>query len=223
MLKKVSIILFIASIIAPILTFCIACLIGNVRVFGLAGMSYLWIAFLFIVIPLSSLIFGIVLIIKCKIKMIKNVIVGSISCIFMVSLGLTGINAECDQSGSFLRETSLTTGIVFPLNTRSMSYHYYDGRIGNALILDDEERVVFEQETTTSRWKEELSIIDKGILPSSFISTIGSFNSFSLFVQPTNEFNPKELNDGIYNVTFIAYKKEAHQILIFDSYIATIS
>jgi len=56
-----GILLFVASIIAGPIAFTIAALIGDADFFGLAGFGYMWIIALFAVIPLGSLIFGMIM------------------------------------------------------------------------------------------------------------------------------------------------------------------
>lgn len=214
----ISILLMIVSIVSLPIAFSVSCSIGNVSVFGMAGMSYLWIMLLFCVIPIGCFVFGVCLYRKSK-KGKKNIITGAITSIIMIVFGSYGFAVECDQSGDFLSEASITTNIYMPSHVRSMSYHSFDGRIGNAIILNDYEREAFERNIRdTHRWVKELPAASKGALPVLLPAQINDFNYFSLFVLPINEYNPTSFSSGKYSFTLVAYKYSAKQIFVFDQY-----
>lgn len=219
MFKTISIILFILSLLTPIVAFMIVCAVGDVNIFGVAGMTYyLWIMIPFSIVPLISLCFGIIIQFKHLLSAKKNIIAGSIVLLFMVLIGLSSFSYESDQSGSFLEEVSQKTGIRMPSKVRAMSSHNYGGRVGNALLLDDLECLSFEYETKTVYWEKELSVFSAGILPSTLVMNLNNFNSFLLYVEPIDMYNPKELDSGKYELTFLAYAKETNHLLVFDCY-----
>lgn len=58
MKKIMGNILIVLSFIAGPLAFCVGYLVGEVDIFGTAGMSYLWIGFLFLPLTIGCFIFG---------------------------------------------------------------------------------------------------------------------------------------------------------------------
>lgn len=217
-LKALSIMLFVGAIAAGPLTFSIACLIGNVEIFGLAGMSYLWLMLPFSVIPIASIIIGLVLHRK-GLKAAKNIVAGSIMTCLMIAIGTYSFSIAPDRSGAFLDEVRSRTGLIIPYKCESASYGFYDGRVGNALISDPDEKRSFEESINhDDRWLHELTPASKGVLPPVFLSTIGNCDWYSLFVEPMGMFNPKEFVTGEYSVTLVAYQISKSHIYVFDSY-----
>ena len=216
--RVLGIVLFVAAIAAVPLVFWLACGIGKVEIFGLAGMSYLWIMLPFSVVPFASLGFGIWIFRKAK-QAKKNIIAGSISAFFMIAVGLYSFAIQPDRSGAFLREASSVTGISFPENVQSASYSYYGGRVGNALILDKTERTVFEVTIEgDGRWLYELPPASKGVLPPSLVLSLTGFDYYCLFVKPLDSFNPTDFPPGEYSLTLLAYKCAKSQLSVFDRY-----
>ena len=220
-LKILSIVLFILSIIIPIIAFYIVCLVGNVWVFGIAGMSYSWIFLFFLPIPLASIALGIYSK-KKHTKYLKNIVTGSISFSLMFIIGLTSFRFKVDKTGSFLKDVETVTGIAMPTNVRAMSMIEYGGRLGNAEIKDKAEETTFLEEIKTNRWTNELTVVCKGMLPLAISSTLSGYSRLSIYVPVVNEFNPKTLNVGEYEIVLLAYEKARSHIMVFDSYVASI-
>ncbi|MBO4541284.1 MAG: hypothetical protein J5736_04835 [Bacilli bacterium] len=213
-----SIPLFVMAIIAGPIGFTVACYVGNVRIFGIPGMScYAWILLLFAILPILSIVFG-VFAVRKGFKAKKNIIAGAISGCLTILIGLTSFTIECDQSGSFLREASSVTGISLPLEGRAMSYHSLDGRIGNAIVPEGKERTEFERAISENPWLNELTPASKGALPPMLLPQVEGFDRFCLFVSPTNTFNPKDFGPGTYSLTLISYKYSEAHLFVFDSY-----
>ena len=123
---------------------------------------------------------------------------------------------ESDQSGSFLRDAEITTGLALPKSTQSMSYHSGEGRVGNAIIVNETERKQFEERTLQWPWLSDLPAASKGVVPPFTLSTINAFDRCCLYVAPLNEFNPLTLFSGEYSITLLAYKKAENRIYCLD-------
>ncbi len=213
--KLLSIILFIVSIaIAPIVFYFI-CTIGQIDIFGPPTMKYLWIMFPFASLPAISTIFGIIMTTK-KQKTKKNIIAGSIAFSFMIIMGIYSFAFESNQSGSFLVETSKITGITMPTEVKSKSYHSDDGRIGNAILLNDNEKQAFELEIQTERWVDELTPASKGVLPFSIAAQSIKYDCFCFYMSPEGVFNPTTISSGEYKMVYLAYEKSKAHLFIYD-------
>lgn len=219
--KIISIVLFIAAILTVPIAFSLACVIGNVEVFGFAGMAFLWLMLPFCSVPLGSLLFGIVMT-KRGVRSIKNIVAGSVAATFALIVGASSFSFEIDGSGAFLREASATTGIALPEKVEASSYREYGGRVGNAIVLDIYEKSVFEEETRSGRWSPSLTPAMKTVLPAGMIAELGSFEAYCLYVSPLGEFSPEWLPRGEYEITFLSYKRAKGHLRIFDSYHASV-
>lgn len=218
-LAIISIILFCLSIPTFFITFLLMEYIGDMSIFGAGIFIYGWIAFLFALIPLSSLIYGIIVTkhgVSCK----KNIIAGVISLGLLVTFGCCSLSAikDYDTSGSFLKDTEIETGLVLPKNVRAMSSSEYGGRLGNAKILDDFEREWFLEETKKENWTTLIPLRLELLLPESVKDGYSSFEYFSIYVKETRSFNPTFLENGEYNLICIAYDKDKFHLQILDSY-----
>lgn len=216
--RIIELMLFLGSIVAAPLSFALACLIGNVEIFGLAGMTYIWLMLPFSIIPMSSLVFGAVAL-KNGNKTKKNIIVGCIVSFFMIVLGFYSFSIDADRSGDFLKNVSAQTGISLPQKTESASYHDFDGKIGNAILTDNGEKLLFEETIVSDdRWVEELPPASKGILPSMLVVQLSSFDYYCLHVGSENVFNPIDLASGNYTLTLFSYKSSKSHLCIFYDY-----
>ena len=221
--KVLGVILFIGAIVTGPLAFWLAGILGNVEIFGLAGFSYLWLMFPFSLVPLASVVFGVLFNRKNRIKN-KNVITGIAATLFMTIIGFYSFAIQPDRSGAFLREASSKTGIVLPQNVESASYAYFDGRIGNALIKDDLTRQTFETAIKgDKRWLDDLPAASKGILPTHLRTQLIGYDYYCLHVEPTNVYNPTILPAGEYSLTFLSYNLTKKQLTIFDHYTAVLA
>lgn len=216
--RNISTLLVVATVFVAPLVFSLACTIGKVEVFGLAGMSCLWIMLPFSVIPISALVFGLVYCRRDK-KALKNVITGSVVAFLMIAMGLSSFAVENDRTGSFLENASTKTGIILPQKVDSAAYSDYDGIIGNAVILDPNEKSLFEDSINNDgRWLNDLTPVSKGILPPFLLLELTGFDKHCLYVEPINSFNPVSLSSGDYVLTLLSYKESKSQLRVFYDY-----
>ena len=223
MKRNISIILFVATLVAPPIVLTIAVMIGRPEIFMEAWVANLWIFFLGSAIPIASLIFGIAAHKEGKTFRI-NIIAGAIVALFMIAVGSVSFAMEVDRTGAFIEEASTRTGIALPREVEPASYHFFDGRVGNALLKDRQEKAAFEQSISSDeRWVKQLPPASKAALPRLLLSAAGSApERCCLFAEPVSAFNPTSLSHGKYSLTYLAYWPSDARLFVFDSYRATL-
>ena len=211
--KMISIILFVISIAIVPIAFSVSLIIGEVDIFGLAGMSFLWISFLFLPIPLISVLFGF----SKKIK--KNIFVGFVTTFVISAMGICSLALKVDRSGSFLKHADEITYISLPSDVKAMSYMSDNGRKGNAKILNySEEQIFVEQLLDSSEWTSDLPPASIGLLPTNIVIETNNFDMYCVFLTKTRQFNPTVIKTNSTDIVFIAYRKSQHRLFVFDCY-----
>ena len=215
----ISIILFWTSIPLFSIVFFVSIFLGEPAVFGNGLFIYTRIAFFFLIVPLSSLIFGIVMTAKrfpCK----KNIIAGSISFTLLVLTGMIGIMnfRSFDTSGAFIHEVEVETGLELPKHTKAMSSWESGGRLGNAKLLDKDEQKWFLEETKKDNWVTTIPLRVELLIPNTIKNDYTKFDYYSIYIKELATFNPTNLENGEYSIICIAYDKDSYHLQIFDSF-----
>ena len=220
-IKTIGIVLFVLTLISPVMAFSVVVVAEEATVFGLAAFSKLKEMLFFLIVPLISLIFGIVATAKGH-PAKKNIIVAPIVAFFITILALFSFQETVDESGEFLRNAEQVTHIAFPNDVKAKSMAFDDGRLGNAKLLNIEEEREFANTTKQSPWRKSLPPASVGIIPNYVYSTTDSFDARFLFIVETKAFNPDRITSGRYNIVYAAYYKARHQITVFDQYVAVV-
>ena len=223
--KFFSVVLFVFAIATPLVGFEILLWLGNPQIFEDTAFANVWIILPFAVIPLASLVFGIVITAKGG-RAKKNIIAGSISLFITLIMGLLSLQNQPDRSGKFLREATQVTRISFPQHVDAASRILQEGgRLGDAQIKDSEESKLFwESVCMDNRWTNELPYVCQGILPYTIEIKFHGFDKYCFCLSPSslsNEqviYNPTVIGDGSYWLTLVGYRSSMSHIRIFDSY-----
>ena len=216
--KIISRILFWATIISPIISFSLACLIGEVHIFGVAGIiRYSWIMWLFIPIGLLSIWFGIKLK-KNNSKYMKNIIV-AITCIILIlifgSYRFIFNNLSYDDSKVKTIENEIKLDLPDKVKIATNKFDY---NVSYLKIIDEESRKIFEYDIETNvLWQKQLSSNIKSLLPFDIQYEIEKFDCF-IFYNCTNDEYNQYPQHGEYECIFIAYDYEFQRLIILDDF-----
>ncbi len=218
--RKISIILFWLTLISPILAFTLACNIGEVDVFGIAGIvRYSWVMLLFIPIGILSILIGFKL--KADKQKYKNNFVISFICLpLLVIFGSYRFIFSSDISYDIdkINIISYESKIELPKQVKMATIKYDEYNISYVKIINEEEKIKFENEIKeNSLWTNELSSKIKSLLPYNLYYEISSFDYFAFYNKPKDDYNlyPQE---GEYEVVFISYDYETQRLIILDDY-----
>ena len=219
MKNKISTILCVAALAAGPIALTAAVVIGRPSIFMAAWVASGWIMLVFSAVPIASLIFGFAANKGHGVIRI-NVVVGALVAVFMIVLGFGSFAMKVDRTGAFIYETSARMGIDLPYEVESASYYFFDGRVGNALLKDKQEKASFEQFISSDeRWVKQLPSASRAALPTMLLSAMGSTpEHYCLFVQPVSVYNPTSLPHGKYSLTLLAYWPSNARLFVFDSY-----
>lgn len=218
--KTLGNILFVLALLSPMVSFILSSRIGEVEIFGMAGMlKYTWVMWLFIPICVLSILIGIQLK-KNNQGYKKNLIVGCICLVPLVLFGSYRFIFSSDVSYDVNRMTMIEekTKINLPnqvkIGTIKMDTYY----LSYAKITNAESKIAFEQEMKdSSLWQSELSSKIKTLLPINVQVESSSFDSFVFYNVTKKEYNNYPY-DGTYECVFIAYDYQMQRLMILDNY-----
>lgn len=219
MVKKLSLFFLVLSIVSIIVCFTIIFYCGCVDVLGAGGAAiYFWLFFAIIPISIVSIIFSIVCIKKGKKK--KIILIASLI-VFMLKVAtgfilLMDFN-RYDYSNAIFTEVATKTNLVLPTSIVSAVTKDNIGVFGNAKIKDKTEEKIFVDSSKQYPWKYELPLASKGLIPPNILSKTSYFDSFCLYVDDIQTFNPEYLDNTKHNFYYLAYRKVTHQIFVYKS------
>ncbi len=211
-------ILFVASIITPILGFMVSCTVGDVDTFDMAGMlHYIWIMWLFIPISIASLIIGFCLK-KGNEKYKKNIVVASIVIPVLILFGSYGFifSSTVSYDADVLKDIEQQTEWAFPNNAEIGTLIEKDYCLSFVKIADDADNIAFEEKIKTSdKWTNSLPNAIIGILP--FEARIKTQNCkyFMFYNKATKQYNVPPTLSGAYDCVYMAYD-EGRVIVLFN-------
>ena len=221
-MKKIKIlcnILFWATLISPIVSFSLAGKIGEVNIFGVAGIiRYSWIMWLFIPIGVLSIIFGLQLK-KNNQKYKKNYIIAFICLPLLIIFGsyrfiFNSVTYNVDEV--LIIENKLDVELPKEIKVATIKLDLYD--LSYAKIINNESNKRFEQEIDNNiLWQNNLSLEIKQFLPLNITYEIESFDAFVFYNATKNEYNKYPLNNQDCCV-FIAYDYETQRLIILNNY-----
>ena len=216
--------MFWATLISPIVSFSLAGKIGEVNIFGVAGIiRYSWIMWLFIPIGVLSIIFGLQLK-KNNQKYKKNFIIAFICLPLLIIFGsyrfiFNSVTYNVDEV--LIIENKLDVELPKEIKVATIKLDLYD--LSYAKIINNESNKRFEQEIDNNiLWQNNLSLEIKQFLPLNITYEIESFDAFVFYNVTKNEYNKYPLNNQDCCV-FIAYDYETQRLIILNNYIITIN
>ena len=221
-MKKTSIILFVLTLISVPIAFFVVFIASNGFVFVLPTWgAYLWICFLFIPIPISSIIFGLIRTDAKKEIYKKNVISGSLVTFYLLIASIASFQDfnRYSWSDSYLNDIRENTGLYIPTRVNAAFRVEKYGREGNAEITKKEEQILFLNSMEDSSWLSELpSFINNTIPTGALIHTANNFDYYCLYIIENDCFNPTSLPSGEYNAIYLAYRTRTHLIYSLDNF-----
>lgn len=170
-LKIAGIVFFWLTLLSPMVAFMVACQIGEVDIFEIAGMiRYAWVMWFFALIGIASIIIGVKL--KQGGQRYKKNFIASFICVPLILIfgsygfifgGMISFDAEKINS------IEQTTKLELP-NDIKMSTEISDGyTVSYVKILDRNEKEDFEREIASSKvWTNKMSTKIAGLLPFSY-------------------------------------------------------
>lgn len=217
-LKNYGNILFWITLISPIISFALASLIGEVKIFGVAGIiRYSWIMWLFIPIGILSILVGIKLK-KIKKNYKKNFIIAFICVPLLIILGsyrfiFSNVSYNTDKVISIEQATNLN----LPNKIKIATNEFNSYNLSYLKIINKESQEEFEQELKVNTlWEKELNLKIKSLLPFDIQFEVEAFDYFVFFNLTNKEYNIFP-SDGEYNCIFIAYDYELQRLIILDN------
>lgn len=218
--KKLGNILFILTLFSPLMAFALVTTIGEVEIFGSAGMiKYLWVMWLFIPIGVLSILIGVRLKNNFQ-RYKKNIVIGAI---FVPILAIFGsysfiFASNFSYDANIVKFIEERTKLDLPDEVKVGTESWDDYYISYAKITNTESKKAFDQEIKSSlSWKRELSPKIKMILPSAIQYEVLQFDYFVFYNVTNDEYNTFP-SDGKYECIFIAYDVSLARLMILSDY-----
>lgn len=223
MKKTLSILLFILSIVVVPLSFYVACLVGEISVFGIAGViKYSYIMYAFIPVCLASLLFAIY---GIKIKLskgiyLKNLIASIICIVVLLAFGsYRFMFADSVKYDDIERITSVEQmiRIELPHNVESITQLDEQTQTTYVKILDEAQKIEFEKSISESEvWKPNLNLNIQSSLPVSIKADSYNDSDFVFYNATTDEYNLMPNLEKDNQIIFISYNSDIGRIIIFE-------
>ena len=223
MKKTLSILLFILSIVVVPLSFYVACLVGEINVFGIMGVvKYSYIMYAFIPVCLASLFFAIY---GIKIKLSKGIylknLIASIICI-VVLLAFGSYRFMFSNSmkyDDFERITSVEqmVQVELPDNFKSITQLDNETQTTYLKFSDEAQKIEFEKNISESQiWQEKLDLNIQKSLPTTVQFESNEDDSFIFYNVTTGEYNAVPDLEKDNQIIFISYNSDIGRIIIFE-------
>lgn len=223
MKKTLSILLFILSIVVVPLSFYVACLVGEISVFGIAGViKYSYIMYAFIPVCLASLLFAIY---GIKIKLskgiyLKNLIASIICIVVLLAFGsYRFMFSDSVKYDDIERITSVEQmiRIELPHNVESITQLDEQTQTTYVKILDEAQKIEFEKSISESEvWKPNLNLNIQSSLPVSIKADSYNDSDFVFYNATTNEYNLMPNLEKDNQIIFMSYNSDIGRIIIFE-------
>lgn len=226
--KTIGTILFWATLISPMISLVLVCLIGEVGIFGGAGIiRYSWIMWLLIPIGVLSFIIGLILR-KNKQSYKKNLVIACICIPLLLIFGsyrfvFNTITYDTNKVSVIENQIKLELPDDVKIATCKMDSYIATNKMDSynvsyIKIMNDKSKVDFEQELDTNQlWQDELSPTIKSLLPVAVQWDTDTFDYCVFYNMTSGEYNTYP-TDGVYECIFIAYNRELHRLIIVDDY-----
>lgn len=217
-IKFFSNIIFGATLISPMFSFVIACLIGEVNIFGMAGsIRYFWIMWLFIPLGVLSIIIAIKLK-QNKQEYKKNYIVAIICIPLLIIFGsFRFLSSDISYDADKLNYTAKITKLELPKQVKIANIDLESYTVSYLKIIDEKEKNNFEYKLEKDAlWQKNLSSKIKSLLPIDIQYELENFDYFVFYNLTLDEYNTYPL-DGEYDCIFIAYNSKLKKIIILNN------
>ena len=223
-LKVIGNILFWATSVSPLLAFALVCSVGEVEIFGTAGMlRYSWLMWLFIPIGVLSLVFGKRLKKRGE-RYKKNCIIALICLPLLIIFGsYRFIFNNFSYEAINFEYIEKIVNIEIPNNIKIATEKTDTYSVTYVKIIDKSSNDEFKKLVTENNlWQDKLSTNIKGIVPIYFQNELSNFDCFVFYNLTSKEYNTYPL-EGQYKCMFVAYDYTLQRLIILDDYTAIIN
>ncbi|MBQ3528058.1 MAG: helix-turn-helix domain-containing protein [Clostridia bacterium] len=214
--KVISVILFIASLVMPyVYLFAISVITDNNT--GTHMIKYMWTGYLFALIPLASIIFGIIQR-KNKIHNVKNIVAGAIVFVILCLFGsFTFIFSEVyDYDYSVITSLEEELDIDLPNSGDISTVVDSDGvyQMSNVVFSNDESAIFEKKLYNDKRWQTELSTPLQGCLHPSVVGM--KYDYYLIYNCDTEGFNSIPESSGEYELIFLGYSCKQNRLDVIE-------
>ena len=221
----ISYIVFVVTLLSPIIAFTITCYVGEVDIFGIPGITrYSWIMWIFTIFGILSLFLGKMLK-KNNLRYKKNFICAFISMPMLLIFGSYRFifMKTVDYDVRKINEVESSMGIELPSSIKIGTLKTDSYFISYIKIIGIEDNVQFKNSVYTDlKWIDSLDTRIEGILPFEIRHSLTEFDYFSFYNQTKNEYNRYPSN-GEHRICFAAYDFDANRIIAVVDYDVTIN
>lgn len=211
-------IIFYMTLISPVVSFSLSCLIGEPSIFGVAGIvRYSWIMWLFIPIGILSIIVALNQK-KNNQNYKKNIIIAFVCLPILMLFGsyrLIFSNVSYDTNSILNVEEK--TKIELPDNIKVVTIESESYIEIYAKVIEDESKNDFETKISNNPlWQKELDADILLLLPINVLYEIKTFDYFVFYNVTYDEYN-KYSSKEEYKFIYIAYDKEKQRLFVLNS------
>ena len=190
--KTIRILLVICSIASFMVSFAVVTEVGDVESFNTLGMArYIWIMYLFIPIPLASVIFGFISR-KNGERHKVNIIVGFICMFILICFASMNFLVNDDKTiidDSYILSVEEKLNIELPDNMKVQTDLNYEYIITYAKINDNSTKISFEASIKNNElWKQTLSAKVKGLIPINIQVDLMGCDYYLIYNETTKSF-----------------------------------
>ena len=158
--RKIILLMLILAIASIPVSVLIAYFVGDGLTFSIGGLcSAIWICAIFMVFPIASLIYGIVMA-KKGYPAKRDIVVGAICLELMLDIViLFPLFSEVKYDGNFANELTYKMYNRFLDETtyKGTSFNYYSGVGGDLVFYKEEDRETFNKMTLNAKWNDHIS------------------------------------------------------------------
>lgn len=217
--KCFSNIIFVLTLLSPIISFSLVCLIGEADIFGVAGIiRYSWIMWTFIPIGIVSLILG-VKYIKGDPLYKKNLIIALVCLPLILLFGayrfiFTNVSVSYDVEHIYAVEEKGKLDLPNQIKVATNSFDSYN--LSYVKLVDEEEIISFEYKISANKhWEKELIADIEVLLPLDVQYEIWAFDYYLYYNLSTDKYNECP-PDGEWECIFVAYDRETQRLVVLD-------
>lgn len=216
-MKKINKFLVIFIIFILLISFITACEIGDVDVFGIAGMiRYSWVMYLFIPIYILIIFYCF----KLKKNKIKYKLKLSVSfiCVFLLCIfGSYRFIFPQIYDDSYVSVVLEKVNIELPENTKIITEKYNEYTLSNIKLIDLEEKSNFEDEIKTDdRWYEVISSQLIGALPIFLQYDLHLFDYYLTYEETKGIYGSNFDASGDYSIILLAYNISLSKLMVIS-------
>ena len=221
-IKDLSEIIFWLTLFSPMYSFALASEIGEIDIFGVAGIvRYSWVMLLFIPVGVLSILIGLKLK-NSNQKYKKNFIIAYICLPLLLIFGsyrLIFTNITYDVEKISIIEEKVNLDLPEEIKVATMESDLYC--TSYVKITSSEDKEVFERELASNElwqlWQYEFNSGIISLLPFDVLSESHGFDYFVFYNITNDEYNKITLNEEC-EIIFIAYDKDLQKLVILDEY-----